>query len=447
MKAPRRTACALFLVVCASGRLPAAERQTQTIEVQGRSPHSYDDAKLDAFRNAIERVAGATVYAKTNVQDFRLLADTVCARAGGYIRRVVGSPVIEERDGLYTVTLTVEVAVGEVELDLGEIDLLLKTRRPKVLVLVEEIAEGVRPPGKTVERSLQQLLLEHRIRTVDAEMLKKIGDRDKLKAEILGDPRKAAAIGLRVGATHVVRGEADVRAASKKPKKLSRFYPEPLPENVVETVLDLSIIETDTAIIGGSASATEAAAGGASHAAYARTTLRAAAQQAGQKALQMLLKHWSREIYEGHTVQCIGTRIDTEVLHALVARLNRLPRVSSVHQNRHDEDFETDLTINGRLTTPSLAREIEQLSGQRLKVKAFSRNRIDFVMRAADAQRPDSSKRRPPGSASDHGAAAKDSQDQSSVAQSATPWVMGGFGAVAVALTGLLAARRAARRG
>ena len=342
------------------------------VVVTGESVHSFEAAKEDALRRAVEQGAGKFVVAQSHVRDFRLLRYAIVTRAAGYVRRF---EVLERReaDGVFRVTIRAWVATGRVERDWGALELLVRRKgRPNLLVVVEEKTLGIATAGRAAETRLRALLGTLGFDVVDAKAAADADDRLRVRAALAGDERKAAAVAPRLRANYLVVGQAVARVG--KPRAVYGIATTP-----ASASLDLVVVAADSAAQLASASAT-ARRRSPDALSAARLALEAATAEAARQAVDDVVAHWARDLDAGRTVTATGTRLDTEVLDALVERLRDAEAVASVTVVDHSEEL-TTLKIVTRLDPLALGREIAMLSGRRLLVTGSSPGRVELKMR------------------------------------------------------------------
>jgi len=230
----------------------------------------------------------------------------------GYVRTFVTLDR-QEAEGVYQVRIRAMVSTSKIEEDWGAIQLLHQRKgRPNLLVVVQEETQGLNgSTGNAAEYRLRDLFDKVGFDLVDDEALAKIGERDQLRAQMAGDERKAAAIGLKLQASYVVVGRAITRAG--RPTETYGVVSIP-----VSVDLNVKIVATDNAqlLASKSASAKRASRDAVS---AARQALELAAADVGPRAMYRMLEHWTRDLDTGGSIELVGTRIATPVHDALIA--------------------------------------------------------------------------------------------------------------------------------
>jgi hypothetical protein len=99
---------------------PMSGDTIRTVIGQGVGP-TTEDAKKDAFRDAVRQVVGTLVAAATMVENDTLIEDKVLSLSGGFLNRVDMLPGFPKQDGsLWRVKIKAEVQVTEVLATLGK---------------------------------------------------------------------------------------------------------------------------------------------------------------------------------------------------------------------------------------------------------------------------------------------------------------------------------------
>ena len=206
----------IVLVVFLLSLLPQnAVGQSSTIEsqgvaaiVQGNLDISRDKAIEDALRNAVEQATGSFIENETLVENYQLLSDKIYSQSRGYVQSY---EVIDEKaeEGLYRVTIQATVANGELKNDLRALNILMRqVRKPRVMVLFEEILSQDVNSGRLAEDAVSKVLLERGFKLVDADVVRRNLGRDGVRGLLAGDETVAAVIGDKYGAEMLLIGTA-----------------------------------------------------------------------------------------------------------------------------------------------------------------------------------------------------------------------------------------------
>ena len=206
----------IVLLVFLLGLLPQnVLSQSSTIEsqgvaaiVQGNLDISRDKAIEDALRNAVEQATGSLIENETLVENYQLLSDKIYSQSKGYVQSY---EVLDEKaeEGLYRVTIQATVASGELKNDLRALNILMRqVRKPRVMVLFEEILSQDLNSGRLAEDAVSKVLLERGFKLVDADVVRRNLGRDGVRGLLAGDERVAAVIGDKYGAEMLLIGTA-----------------------------------------------------------------------------------------------------------------------------------------------------------------------------------------------------------------------------------------------
>jgi len=101
------------------------------------------------------------------------------------------------------------VASGELKNDLRALNILMRqVRKPRVMVLFEEILSQDLNSGRLAEDAVSKVLLERGFKLVDADVVRRNLGRDGVRGLLAGDERVAAVIGDKYGAEMLLIGTA-----------------------------------------------------------------------------------------------------------------------------------------------------------------------------------------------------------------------------------------------
>ena len=184
------------------------ESQGVAAIVQGNLDISRDKAIEDALRNAVEQATGSLVENETLVENYQLLSDKIYSQSKGYVQSY---EVLDEKaeEGLYRVTIQATVASGELKNDLQALNILMRqVRKPRVMVLFEQVLSQDVNTGRLAEDAVSKVLLERGFKLVDANVVRRSLGRDGVRGLLAGDERVAAAVGDKYGAEMLLIGTA-----------------------------------------------------------------------------------------------------------------------------------------------------------------------------------------------------------------------------------------------
>jgi hypothetical protein len=184
------------------------ESQGVAAIVQGNLDISRDKAIEDALRNAVEQATGSLIENETLVENYQLLSDKIYSQSKGYVQSY---EVLDEKaeEGLYRVTIQATVASGELKNDLQALNILMRqVRKPRVMVLFEEVSSQDVNTGRLAEDAVSKVLLERGFKLVDADVVRRSLGQDGVRGLLAGDERVAAAVGDKYGAEMLLLGTA-----------------------------------------------------------------------------------------------------------------------------------------------------------------------------------------------------------------------------------------------
>jgi len=222
-------------VALSVGSLPEVSRAGEAappgdviVTVTGESAHSFEEAKEDALRKAVEMGAGKEVFSDTRITDYALMHDTIVSRAAGYVR---GFDILEKKEaaGVYSLKIRATVAVGQIKDDWGAIQVVIQREgRPNLLVVcTEEImhyltGQPLPGTGNIAESRLRNLFLrtekgDKLFDLIDDETLAKKVGRDVSRAMLARDEDRAVAVAQQLNAHFLVIVTAKGRAHLGQP--------------------------------------------------------------------------------------------------------------------------------------------------------------------------------------------------------------------------------------
>jgi hypothetical protein len=137
---------ALALGVASAPPVAAGPGDEKAVQVVGQAAVVNNDvalakdrAKKDAFRNALEQVAGVKVQSVTTVKDFQLVSDAVSAKAEGMIKEY---KILEEKVEGGVASVKIDAVVSKTVAEDGLPLLLMEANNPKVAFIISERMAG-----------------------------------------------------------------------------------------------------------------------------------------------------------------------------------------------------------------------------------------------------------------------------------------------------------------
>ncbi|OGR83359.1 MAG: hypothetical protein A2902_01100 [Elusimicrobia bacterium RIFCSPLOWO2_01_FULL_64_13] len=168
-------------------------------------------AQADAFKNAIEKVVGVFISARTMVDKAITIEQNILGKTDGYIKKHEVLKEGVEKDGLYHTWVRALVSYREIERDLKELDVMKMPAlgNPRVAVLMDETIQGSEEQTTAASDALTQVLLEKGYKMVDRTELAAIRVAEATRELLSGDSQEALKpIVQKLNAEVVITGEA-----------------------------------------------------------------------------------------------------------------------------------------------------------------------------------------------------------------------------------------------
>lgn len=148
------------------------------VEAEGLAPYNAGDiiqtkraSLLDAQRNAVEKVVGVFVSARTMVEKAVAIESNILGNTQGYVKKY---EILKEgnEDGLYKTKIRALVALQDLEQDLKEMSLLNTTelKRPRVSMQMTERIEKQPIEEHPAFTAIQRQLVENGFVIVDSDL-------------------------------------------------------------------------------------------------------------------------------------------------------------------------------------------------------------------------------------------------------------------------------------
>lgn len=163
-----------------------------------------EQAKIQAFRTAVEQVTGVYVSSETKVENFQVLEDNIYTKATGFLQDF---EILEEKREKDTYKVKMRVVVGLKPLTNALKDLgLLKEWR--IMVVIPEEHIGRRIPDPAGETEIIKRFLNAGYKVVDQKQIKAIRDTQIAEKAATGDVNAAIQLARQFGADIIITGEA-----------------------------------------------------------------------------------------------------------------------------------------------------------------------------------------------------------------------------------------------
>jgi hypothetical protein len=169
---------------------PPPPRDTVTVTVEGKG---YDklSAVNDAFRKAIEQVAGAELWSETAVKDFVVEKDVIVSRSKGYVKEhtIIKEEIRRLPTGvIVVVTCRCVVRLKELKDDWGGVQMVLKqVGRPKIMVMITDRVDGMLRDESYTQTEIQDQLIRSGFELVSKEGLAALDQKRLMDARLKDD--------------------------------------------------------------------------------------------------------------------------------------------------------------------------------------------------------------------------------------------------------------------
>lgn len=367
--------------VTASGGIPAGT--SKTVEAEGLSFTSREDALEQALRAAVEQGVGVFVHSRTEMENFAVKKEEFFTHAQGY---VTNYRVLKElqADGQHIVTISADVSLEKIKNDLIAMRILLeRMERPMVMVLIGEQYMGMPDPGMAfAETEMTALLNEKGFDLVDKNQINKIQEMDQKRQALAGDMKAAQQLGLSMGAQYVVMGKAVVENAGEAYSGSGI--------KSLQAGLQLRVLQTQTGLILGSVvkngvSAHPSALTGASQA------LRKAAQKAADDYLvNAITESFQDFLNNGAPLKLkVADVLDFQQYKNVIAAIEEVDGMVSVKKegwNKAGGLLLLDLRFRGVSETLAMKLDGLTVDAYKLEVIDFAPERVDVRLAPAETQ-------------------------------------------------------------
>jgi len=220
--------------------------EDRTIETEGVSQVSREDAIRQAQRSAVEEAVGVFINSQTEVENFELKKDKIFSKTQGYIKRF--AVLKESREGnLFKLKVSATVSLDKIKDDLIAMKILLESmERPKLMVLIDEDYKSMDNLGMGIASTeMASLLGAKGFELVDKSQVDAVMNNNQGRQALAGNANAAKALGLKFGAQYVIVGKAVAQDAGEA-------YPGSGIKSI-QASLQLKVIQTQTGLVLGSA--------------------------------------------------------------------------------------------------------------------------------------------------------------------------------------------------
>ncbi len=189
------------------------EKGETTVEVEGAGAiiggdkeRAFEEAKRDAFRNAIEQGLGVLIQGITEMENFQVIRDKVMAQSKGLI---TGYKVLSrwEEDGIVKVKIRATVALSKLNDVLGPV-VIDTLGNPVLMVCVAESIDGKTPFISVSESTILSVFQNAGYHVVNPSQIDANRRREATEASLTGDKSKLIELAKRHDADVVISGKA-----------------------------------------------------------------------------------------------------------------------------------------------------------------------------------------------------------------------------------------------
>ncbi len=358
---------------------------TKTVEAEGMSFTSRDDALDQALRAAVEQGVGVFVHSRTEIENFAVKKDEFFTHTRGYIKDY---RILKElqADGQYIVTIGAEVSLDKIKDDLMAMKILLeRMERPMVMVLIQEQYMGMPDPGMAfAETEMTQILDQKGFDLVDKNQIDKIREIEQQRQALAGNMEAAQQLGLSLGAQYVVLGKAVVENTGEAYSGSGM--------KSLQSGLQLRVLQTQTGLILGSV-VKSAAVAHASALTGASRALRQASQKAADDYLVDAITDSFQDFLNNGAplklkISGVGDFQQYKVVIEAIEAVDDMVSVKKEGWNKQSGLLLLDLRFRGM--SEELAMRLDGMSADayQLEVIDFAPERVDAALAPTEEELP-----------------------------------------------------------
>jgi len=352
--------------------------EEKTIETEGISQISREDAIRQAQRSAVEEAVGVFIHSRTEIENYELKKDSIFSRTQGYIKRF--TVLKDSRDGsLFKLKISATVSLDKIKDDLIAMKILLESmERPKLMVLIDEDYKSMDNIGMGIASTEMSFLLGAKgFDLVDKAQVDAVMNNNQGRQALAGNSKAAKALGLKFGAQYVIVGKAVAQDAGEA-------YPGSGLKSI-QASLQLKIIQTQTGIVLGSA-----VKNGVSAHISPLTGATNAIQMSVQKAVDEYLVDAITNSFQGFLnngsplklhVTGVKTFQDSKVVIAAVEKIEKVASSKKEGWNKAGGVLVLDLLYKG--TSEELAEALDgrKIGNGKLEVVDVAPERLDCKLK------------------------------------------------------------------
>ena len=377
----------------------------KTVEAEGASTSSKNDAIRQAQRAAVENAVGVFVKSETEIENYQLKKDRILSRTQGYVTKF---DVLKDwkAEGVYYCTIKASVSLDKIKDDLLAMKILLDSmQRPKIIVLVEEDYKaiekmavnlgGEKPDAdmisnmkvksfdmsdinmKLAETELTSQLTAKGFDLVDSKQLINIKNQDIARQALSGNLEAVKSLGLDFGAQYMIIGKAIVQDVGEIMAGTGMHS--------LQATLQLKIIMTRTALILGSIVKTGTSAHISPLNGTTQALKKATTSAIDDYIVDTITKSFQDYINNGAPIKLNITGVNSFKLYKKISKaLDMHERVASCKKdgwNKSGGLLILDLRFKG--SSEELAEILDgyNIGDKKLEVEDFAGDRLDCALK------------------------------------------------------------------
>jgi hypothetical protein len=362
----------------------AAQAALITVEVEGVAPvkdgnknAAREEAKLDAYRGALEQAMGARVEGITEMENYAIVKDKVFSQTKGIVKKF---DILSEKidpDGMLVITARCGVAETALDGVLGPA-VLNAIGNPRILFIIDEIVKDAKPHISATESEALRVFEKAGYLIIDPDQARALINVDPAAA--FNDPSKVMDVARTTRADVVVLGKAYADSFYND-KKLG------IPRFSVETTVQLKAVLTKTAYQITSQTveaktkneATMARSIGEGAAKFFAQASNAASNQIVHKIAYALVSGQEGGV-TGAVVNIKISNISFQQAQAIQEALNELAGKSGSVFERGYKDKVLEIDVNSEKTAKDIA---SFLAGQGVEIDGYDSQTVDGSMTGA----------------------------------------------------------------
>ncbi len=177
-----------------------------------------DSCLKNALRKALEEGGKTEIYARSQVENFQLIKDTIVTRAVGIVKdyEVLKGPE-EGVGGTWYVTIKAKISKKAIATAWGEVQNVLdQIGRPKVMVWIDEKIDGELDSSSILESKIEERLVKSGFDVYARKQIEAITKKESADAASEDNVAKVQALAKDFDCQLFIRGHSNANAAGKE---------------------------------------------------------------------------------------------------------------------------------------------------------------------------------------------------------------------------------------